>query len=142
MTLSGKADTAGMYERSRTPSRCAGVVATGCTQGKRAQHGKPIERPLEVQMRQRDGGFQGIADDIAQSVVSLQPFAGVPKILPAFNSEASVPYNSTFESTLSILKCFKEHVICQTAQLDIYCQEYLNLSKVLLREYRWHAISS
>jgi hypothetical protein len=24
-----------------TPSRCAGVVATACTQGKRAQHGKP-----------------------------------------------------------------------------------------------------
>ncbi len=23
------------------PSRCAGVVATACTQGKRTQHGKP-----------------------------------------------------------------------------------------------------
>jgi hypothetical protein len=24
------------------PSRCAGVVATACTQGKRTQHGKPL----------------------------------------------------------------------------------------------------
>ena len=40
-TLSGKADTAGGFEQSSTPSRCAGVVATACTQGKRAQHGKP-----------------------------------------------------------------------------------------------------
>ena len=39
--ISGKADTAGMGERSRTPSRCAGVVVTACTQGKRTQHGKP-----------------------------------------------------------------------------------------------------
>ena len=27
---------------NRAPSRCAGVVATACTQGKRAQHGKPL----------------------------------------------------------------------------------------------------
>jgi hypothetical protein len=25
----------------KTPNRCAGVVATACTQGKRTQHGKP-----------------------------------------------------------------------------------------------------
>ena len=40
-TLTGKADTAGSDERSKAPSRCAGVVATACTQGKRTQHGKP-----------------------------------------------------------------------------------------------------
>ena len=39
--ISGKADTAGVNERSSAPSRCAGVVATACTQGKRMQHGKP-----------------------------------------------------------------------------------------------------
>src|SRR5262245_32053010 len=32
---------AGADERSKAPSRCAGVVATACTQGKRTQHGKP-----------------------------------------------------------------------------------------------------
>src|ERR1700674_4540780 len=41
MTLSGKADTTGRSERNDTPSRCAGVVAAACTQGKRTQHGKP-----------------------------------------------------------------------------------------------------
>ena len=30
-----------MNERSSAASRCAGVVATACTQGKRTQHGKP-----------------------------------------------------------------------------------------------------
>ena len=39
--FSGKANTAGANERNNTPSRCAGVVATACTQGKRTQHGKP-----------------------------------------------------------------------------------------------------
>jgi hypothetical protein len=39
--LSGKADTAGVNERSSRPGRCAGVVATACTQGKRTQHGRP-----------------------------------------------------------------------------------------------------
>src|SRR5215831_7538776 len=28
-------------ERNHTPRRCAGVVATACTQGKRRQHGRP-----------------------------------------------------------------------------------------------------
>src|SRR5215470_16675899 len=41
MTLSGKADTAGLPSENHTPSRCAGVLATACTQGKRTQHGKP-----------------------------------------------------------------------------------------------------
>src|ERR1700730_10972435 len=39
--ISGKADTAGGSEQSNTLSRCAGVLATACTQGKRTQHGKP-----------------------------------------------------------------------------------------------------
>ncbi|MEA2918979.1 MAG: hypothetical protein QOJ15_11060 [Bradyrhizobium sp.] len=29
------------FVESSTPSRCAGVVATACTQGKRTQHGRP-----------------------------------------------------------------------------------------------------
>jgi hypothetical protein len=32
----------GVNERRIAPSRCAGVVATACTQGKRTQHGKPL----------------------------------------------------------------------------------------------------
>src|SRR5882757_1009646 len=41
MTLSGKADTAGGMSETIRPARCAGGVATACTQGKRAQHGRP-----------------------------------------------------------------------------------------------------
>src|SRR4029078_6119767 len=37
----GRLTRLGVNERSSTPSRCAGVVATACTQGKRAQHGRP-----------------------------------------------------------------------------------------------------
>src|SRR5436190_18423265 len=37
----GRLTRLGVNERRSTPSRCAGVVATACTQGKRAQHGRP-----------------------------------------------------------------------------------------------------
>src|SRR5436309_13928030 len=37
----GRLTRLGVNERSSTPSRCAGVVATACTQRKRAQHGTP-----------------------------------------------------------------------------------------------------
>ena len=40
IAISGKADTTGRMSNS-DPSRCAGVVVTACTQGKRTQHGKP-----------------------------------------------------------------------------------------------------
>ena len=34
--IPGKTDTTGMHKRSSTPSRCAGIVVTACTQGKAA----------------------------------------------------------------------------------------------------------
>src|SRR3974377_2537651 len=37
----GRLTRLGVNERRSAPSRCAGVVATACTQGKRTQHGKP-----------------------------------------------------------------------------------------------------
>ena len=40
--IPGKADTTGKGEQGRTTSRCAGVVVTACTQGKRTKHGKPL----------------------------------------------------------------------------------------------------
>ncbi len=39
--LSGKVDIAVGMSEVTSCSCCAGVVATACTQGKRAQHGKP-----------------------------------------------------------------------------------------------------
>ena len=45
-------------------SRCAGVVATACTQGKRAQHGKPFGVISDGQPDAREGqaGRLGVAE--------------------------------------------------------------------------------
>ena len=61
------ADTAGVNERSSTPSRCAGVVATACTQGKRTQHGKPLGVVSDDQPDAREGqvGRLGVAERFA-----------------------------------------------------------------------------
>jgi hypothetical protein len=61
--LSGKTDTAAglsKYERSR----CTGVLAAACTQGKRAQHGKPLDVVGDDQPDAGDGqvGHLGVAD--------------------------------------------------------------------------------
>ena len=45
----------GEVERSSTPSRCAGVVATACTQGKRTQHGRPQGVVRDDQPDAREG---------------------------------------------------------------------------------------
>ena len=61
--LLGKADTIrGLSEYD--PDRCAGVVATACTQGKRAQHGKPLGVVRESQPNAREGGYgrPGVAE--------------------------------------------------------------------------------
>ena len=62
-TLSGKADTIGGLSEY-DPDRCAGIVATACTQGKRTQHGKPPGVVREDQPNAREGGFgrPGVAE--------------------------------------------------------------------------------
>jgi hypothetical protein len=59
-------------ERSNTPSRCAGVVAAACTQGKRTQHGKPRGVVSDDQPDAREGqaGRPGVAE---RSAVPLKP---------------------------------------------------------------------
>src|SRR5947208_2747161 len=54
----------GVKERKSTPSRCAGVVATACTQGKRTQHGKPHGVVSDDQPNAREGqaGRPGVAE--------------------------------------------------------------------------------
>src|SRR5882762_307860 len=54
------------------PRRCAGVVATACTQGKRTQHGKPQSVVSEDQPEAREGqaGRLGVAE---RFVVPLKP---------------------------------------------------------------------
>src|SRR6516165_4484084 len=51
----GRLTRLGVNERRSTPSRCAGVVATACTQGKRAQHGRPQGVVSDGQPDAREG---------------------------------------------------------------------------------------
>ena len=46
-----------MDEQGCTVSRCAGVLATACTQGKRTQHGKPYGVVRDGQPNTREGWF-------------------------------------------------------------------------------------
>src|SRR5215469_5274066 len=57
---------------TKTPGRCAGVVAAACTQGKRTQHGKPQGVVSDDQPDAREGqaGRFGVAERFA---VPLKP---------------------------------------------------------------------
>src|SRR5437016_11822582 len=68
----GRLTRLGRIERSGTPSRCAGVLATACTQGKRTQHGKPRGVVSDDQLEAREGqaGRPGVAE---RFVVLLKP---------------------------------------------------------------------
>src|SRR5882762_7452228 len=54
------------------PSRCTGVVAAACTQGKRTQHGKPqcVIRDDQPDAREGQAGRSGVAE---RPVVPLKP---------------------------------------------------------------------
>ena len=60
----GRLTRLGKNEQSSSPRRCAGVVATACTQGKRAQHGKPLGVVGDDQPEAREGrsGRPGVAE--------------------------------------------------------------------------------
>src|SRR5712691_480436 len=55
-----------------TPSRCTGVVAAACAQGKRTQHGKPpcVIRDDQPDAREGQAGRLGVAE---RFVVPLKP---------------------------------------------------------------------
>ena len=67
----GRLTRMGQDER-RVPIRCAGVVATACTQGKRTQHGKPRSVVSDDQPDAREGqtGRPGVTE---RSAVPLKP---------------------------------------------------------------------
>src|SRR5215475_1908324 len=71
-TLSGKADTAGGMSENDPSSRCARVVATACTQGKRTQHGRPhdVVRDDQPDAREGQAGRRGDAEGF---VVPVKP---------------------------------------------------------------------
>src|SRR5271166_3107288 len=68
----GRLTRFGRVERSSTSGRCAGVLATACTQGKRTQHGKPQGVVSDDQPDAREGqaGRPGVAE---RFVVPLKP---------------------------------------------------------------------
>ena len=78
-----------MNERSNRPSRCAGVVATACTQGKRTQHGKPqgVIREDQPDAREGQAGRPGVAESYDAVVgppfgrASSDSFHGFPYFL-------------------------------------------------------------
>jgi len=61
---SGKADTGGASLSEESPICCTGVVAAACTQGKRAQHGKPqcVIRDDQPDAREGQAGRTGVAE--------------------------------------------------------------------------------
>ena len=61
-----------MDEQGSATSRCAGVVATACTQGKRTQHGKPpdVIRDDQPDAREGQAGHLGVTE---RFVVLLKP---------------------------------------------------------------------
>ena len=60
----GRLIRVGVNEQGSRPSRYAGVVATACTQGKRAQHGKPhvVVRDGQPNARESRFGRGGVAE--------------------------------------------------------------------------------
>src|ERR1700688_687300 len=70
------------------PGRCAGVVATACTQGKRTQHGKPQGVVGDDQPESREGqaGRPGVAE---RFVVPLKPGNAGGGNGPQFKTDAT-----------------------------------------------------
>src|SRR5713101_8201378 len=60
------------FRATSTPVCCTGVVAAACTQGKRAQHGKPlcVIRDDQPDAREGQAGRAGVAERLA---VPLKP---------------------------------------------------------------------
>ena len=77
-----------MDEQGKTASRCAGVVATACTQGKRTQHGKPlgVVRDDQPEARERCSGRLGVAE---RSVVPGKPGNAGGGKGPQFKTDAT-----------------------------------------------------
>src|SRR6202030_2686892 len=69
------------------PSRCAGVVAAACTQGKCAQHGKPqcVIRDDQPDAREGRAGRSGVAERLA---VPLKPVSAGGGKGPQFKTDA------------------------------------------------------
>jgi hypothetical protein len=70
-----------------TPSRCTGVVAAACTQGKRTQHGKPqcVIRDEQPDAREGQAGRVGVAE---RPVIPTKPGNAGGGKEPQFKTDA------------------------------------------------------
>src|SRR3981081_3942379 len=102
--ISGKADTAGGSEQRNTLSRCAGVLATACTQGKRTKHGKPQGVVSDDQPEAREGqaGRPGVAE---RFVVPRKPGNAGGGKGPQFKTDAIRGRTSEIGKPINSNKC-------------------------------------
>src|ERR1700730_12595543 len=104
--ISGKADTAGGNERRKASSRCAGVVAAACTQGKRTQHGKPhgVVRDGQPDAREGQIGRHGVAE---RFVLLLKPGNSSGGKGPQFKTDATSGEGFGDWATYQLRKLFR-----------------------------------
>src|SRR5467141_2574336 len=88
------------------PSRCAGVVATACTQGKRTQHGKPHGVVSDDQPNAREGqvGRHGVAE---RFVLPLKPGNAGGGKGPQFKTDATSGEGFGDWATYQLRKLFR-----------------------------------
>src|SRR4029077_17078677 len=100
----GRLTRRGANERSSAPSRCAGVVATACTQGKRTKHGKPQSVVSDDQPEAREGqaGRSGVAE---RFVVPTKPGNAGGGKGPQFKTDAIRGEGPGDWATYQLRKC-------------------------------------
>src|SRR5882762_6469061 len=86
------------------PSRCAGVVATACTQGKRTQHGKPRGVLSDEQPDTREGwaGRLGVTERL---VVPMKPGNAGGGKGPQFRTDARRSEGQEIGQPINSEKC-------------------------------------
>src|SRR6476660_10437135 len=77
-----------MRRARNTPSRCTGVLAAACTQGKRTQHGKPqcVIRDDQLDAREGQAGRTGVAE---RPVLPMKPGNAGGEKGPQFKTDAT-----------------------------------------------------
>src|SRR6202163_546947 len=102
----GRLTRRGRSERNGTSSRCAGVLATACTQGKRTQHGKPqgVVRDDQPDAREGQAGRPGVAERFA---VLLRPGNAGGGKGPQFKTDATSSEGFGDWATYQLRKLFR-----------------------------------
>src|SRR5271167_967460 len=102
----GRLTRMGDFRATNTPICCTGVVAAACTQGKRAQHGKPRRAIRDDQPDAREGqaGRAGVAERL---VVPLKPGNAGGGKGPWFKTDATSGEGPGDWATYQLRKVFR-----------------------------------